>query len=80
MTDISFRYQVYYFDRTLALIVMRYIEPPHLILRKALIRGDRLSTLANDMADFMARNLFFTSALHLSGPEKRDKVGNSGDL
>ena len=53
----------------------RYIPPPHLILRKALIRGDRLSTLADDLSEFMARNLFFTSSLHLTGAAKRAKVG-----
>lgn len=52
-----------------------YIQPPHLILRKALIRGDALPTLADDLSEFMARNLFFTSSLHLTGPEKRAKVG-----
>ncbi len=74
--------QVFYFSKLLALIVMQYVPPPHLILRKALIRGDRLSSLAADLSEFMARNLFFTSSLHLTGPEKRAKVafwsGNHG--
>ena len=41
--------QVYYFSKLLALIVMLYVPPPHIILRKALIRGDTLSTLAADL-------------------------------
>ena len=41
--------QVYYFSKLLALIVMHYVPPPHIILRKALIRGDTLSTLASDL-------------------------------
>ena len=53
---------------------LRYIEPPHLILRKALIRGDVLPTVADDLAEFMAANLFHTSGFYLSGPEKREKV------
>ncbi len=60
----------------------RYIAPPHVILRKALIQGTTLPTLSADLAEFMARNLFFTSSLHLTGPEKRARVafwsGNHG--
>jgi 5-methylthioribose kinase len=55
-------------------LASRYIEEPHLILRKALIRGDRLSTMAHDLGVFIGRTLFFTSNLHLTGPEKREKV------
>lgn len=56
------------------MLASRYIEEPHLILRKALIRGDRLSTMAHDLGVFIGRTLFFTSNLHLTGPEKREKV------
>ncbi|KAL9689089.1 hypothetical protein QQ045_033520 [Rhodiola kirilowii] len=31
--------EVYHFDREMSLIGMRYLEPPHIILRKGLIAG-----------------------------------------
>jgi len=31
--------EVYHFDRTMSLFGMRYLEPPHIILRKGLIAG-----------------------------------------
>jgi 5-methylthioribose kinase len=49
------------------LIVMRYVQPPHLILRKQLIAGVRISSFASDVANFCARTLFYTSALAMEG-------------
>eukprot|EP00752_Nemacystus_decipiens_P005063 g4597.t1 len=67
--------EVYHADKTMATIVMRYIEPPHVILRLGLIKGLRYSTLAADMGTYLARTLFFSSALHLSGPEIKAEIG-----
>lgn len=66
--------EVYHFDRTNCLIAMRYIEPPHLILRKQLIQCVRLSTVAEDLGVFLAQTLFKSSGLHLSGGELRKNV------
>lgn len=49
--------------------------PPHIILRHGLIKGMRYSTLATDMGTYLARTLFFTSGLHLSGPQLKEAVG-----
>eukprot|EP00611_Tribonema_gayanum_P011956 TRINITY_DN2240_c0_g1_i2.p1 TRINITY_DN2240_c0_g1~~TRINITY_DN2240_c0_g1_i2.p1 ORF type:complete len:826 (-),score=232.08 TRINITY_DN2240_c0_g1_i2:415-2892(-) len=70
----QFTPEVYHFDPTLGALVMRYIEPPHIILRQGLIKGYTYSTLAADVATFLARTLFFTSALHLTAPELRQRV------
>ena len=46
---------------------MRFVEPPHLILRKHLIAGERITTFAAHVAQFSARTLFPTSLLALDG-------------
>jgi 5-methylthioribose kinase len=56
--------EVYHFDRTLSLMGMRYIEPPHIILRKGLVAGVEYPLLADHMSDYMANTLFFTSLLY----------------
>lgn len=58
--------EVYHFDRTMSVIGMRYIEPPHIILRKGLIAGVEYPLLAEHMAEFMANTLFYTSLLYLT--------------
>ena len=66
--------EVYHFDQTRCLIVMRYIEPPHLILRKLLIKGIKINTFAKDLGIFAAKTFFGNSLLALSGTEFRKKV------
>ncbi|CAH8255108.1 unnamed protein product [Arabidopsis lyrata] len=66
--------QVYHFDRTMALIGMRYLEPPHIILRKGLIAGIEYPFLADHMSDYMAKTLFFTSLLYHDTTEHRRAV------
>eukprot|EP01032_Pedospumella_encystans_P025258 gene25258-28555_t len=66
--------EVYHFDENKALIAMRFVEAPHLILRKALIRNDRITSFASDVGIFMAQTLFGTSALALDGGTLRSQV------
>lgn len=56
--------EVYHFDREMSVIGMRYLEPPHIILRKGLIAGIEYPFLAEHISGFMARTLFFTSLLY----------------
>lgn len=49
-------------------------EPPHVILRQGLIGGGRYKTLAADMGTYLARTLFFSSALHLSGSQMKAEI------
>lgn len=58
--------KVYHYDRNMSLIGMRYLEPPHIILRRGLISGIEYPLLAEHMSEFMARTLFFTSLLSLT--------------
>ncbi|KAI4295706.1 hypothetical protein L6164_035723 [Bauhinia variegata] len=73
--------EVYHFDRTMSLVAMRYLEPPHIILRKGLIAGLEYPLLAEHMADYMAKTLFFTSLLFRSTTEhKRDVAEFCGNV
>eukprot|EP01018_Ginkgo_biloba_P015446 Gb_34200 [translate_table: standard] len=66
--------EVYHFDHSMALIVMRYLEPPHIILRKGLIAGIEYPFLAEHMSDYMAKTLFHTSLLYCSTTEHKSAV------
>ncbi|GJT17851.1 methylthioribose kinase-like protein [Tanacetum coccineum] len=66
--------EVYHFDRTMSLIGMRYIEPPHIILRRGLIAGIEYPLLAEHMAEFMANTLFYTSLLYLTTTQHKNAV------
>ncbi|XP_021892328.1 methylthioribose kinase isoform X1 [Carica papaya] len=66
--------EVYHFDRTMSLTGMRYLEPPHIILRKGLIAGIEYPLLAEHMSDYMARTLFFTSLLYHTTTEHKRSV------
>lgn len=66
--------EVYHFDRTMCLIGMRYIEPPHIILRKGLIAGIEYPFLADHISEFMARTLFYSSLLYLTTTDHKSAV------
>lgn len=66
--------EVYHFDSSKAMIIMRFIEPPNIILRKALMAGHRYSTFAADIATFLAKTLFGTSFLAIEGGALRTRV------
>ncbi|CAO2814896.1 unnamed protein product [Amaranthus hypochondriacus] len=66
--------EVYHFDRNMSLIGMRYLEPPHIILRKGLIAGVEYPMLAEHMAEYMAHTLFYTSLLYTSTTEHKRGV------
>ncbi|MCT7373643.1 S-methyl-5-thioribose kinase [Chelativorans salis] len=61
---------VYYFDESQALTVMEYLSP-HIILRRALIQGQELPRIAEDLGLFMARTLFRGSDLHMETRERK---------
>lgn len=69
--------EVYYFDRDMSVIAMRYLKPPHIILRKGLIAGIEYPLLAQHMSEYMARTLFFTSLIHCSTKDYRNSVAES---
>ncbi|MEJ1158393.1 S-methyl-5-thioribose kinase [Prosthecomicrobium sp. N25] len=63
-----------HYDERLALIVMELLEP-HVIMRRGMIAGTRYPAFAAEIADFMARTLYFTSDLALTAAAKKDRVG-----
>lgn len=63
--------EVYHFDHKMSLIGMRYLEPPHIILRKGLIAGIEYPLLAEHMSEYMANTLFHTSLLYHSTTEHK---------
>ncbi|XP_021750830.1 methylthioribose kinase-like isoform X1 [Chenopodium quinoa] len=66
--------EVYHFDRNMSLIGMRYLEPPHIILRKGLIAGVEYPLLAEHMAEYMSKTLFYTSLLYTTTMEHKREV------
>ena len=70
----EFTPKVHHFSRPNGLIIMDYIPPPNIILRKGLINGIKYPTMANDLGEFLAKTLFFTSALKLTASEMRKQV------
>ena len=64
---------IYRFDPVLMLIVMELLEP-HIIMRRGMIQGIRYPRAATDMAEYMARTLFFTSDLGTNAAEKKTRV------
>ena len=65
---------ILHYDERLALIVMELLEP-HIILRQGMIAGTVYPRFVEDITDFVARTLFFTSDLALSAADKKELVG-----
>lgn len=65
--------KVIYYDPKLALTVMEDLSD-HIILRKGLIQRRRYPRLAEDIATFLARTLFFTSDYSLDPASKKELV------
>ncbi|MCO5551210.1 hypothetical protein L7F22_004709 [Adiantum nelumboides] len=66
--------ELYHFDRHMSIIIMQYLEPPHIILRKGLTKGIIYPCLADHMSEYMARTLFYTSLLAISTTTHRSAV------
>jgi 5-methylthioribose kinase len=65
---------IYFFSKPHGLMVMQYLPPPNIILRKGLIQGIRYPSMARDMGVFCAKTLFSTSGFCLSATELRTQV------
>jgi 5-methylthioribose kinase len=61
---------IYDTDDEMSLVIMEHLGQ-HQIMRKALVARQRLPHFADHISTFMARNLFFTSDLYLTGLEKK---------
>lgn len=65
--------EIIHYDFEQFLIVTERLHP-HVSLREGLAAGKRFPALAGQVADFLARTLFFTSDLGMAGSEKRERV------
>lgn len=64
---------VYRYDAELALTVMEDLSD-HVIMRKGLIEGGEYPRFAEDISEFMARTLFYTSDLAMNQQQKKERV------
>ena len=55
--------EVHLYDAPMSVIVMRYLEPPHIILRGGIIAGTVYPKLAAHVGEYLATTLFGSSAL-----------------
>jgi 5-methylthioribose kinase len=69
---------VHYFDEVQSIIVMDYLSP-HIILRRALIAGQELPKIAEDLGKFLARSLFRGSDLAMETRAKKADVALFSD-
>lgn len=63
--------EVYDHDQEMSLVVMEHLGQ-HEIMRKPLVRRQRFPKFADHISTFMARTLFYTSDLYLTGVEKKE--------
>lgn len=66
--------EVYYFDKTQAMIVMEYLSP-HIILRNKLIAGEKVAGLGEFCGKHCARIAFRGSELSMQSARKKADVG-----
>lgn len=62
---------MFHYSPQMALIVMEYLAPPHVMLRTGLIAGELYPELGAHMASFLARTLFHTSLYALDTAQHR---------
>ena len=75
--------EVYIYDPTMATIVMRYLEPPHIILRGGIIEGKLYPKLAEHVGEYLATTLYKSSALSVGGAalrRARQAFGQNEDM
>ena len=64
----------YEFNETMALLVMEFLDAPHIILRKGLIAQTKYNDIGHVMGRFVARTCYFSSGLYLKADELREKM------
>ena len=75
--------EVYIYDPTMAVIVMRYLEPPHIILRGGIIEGKVYPRLAEHVGEYLATTLYKSSAFAVGGAglrRARQTFGQNEDM
>ena len=65
---------IYHVDESMALIAMEFLTP-HTVLRSGFIGAHRYPRVGAHLGLFLARTLFNTSGLRLSGSTKKERMG-----
>lgn len=63
--------EVYHYDDEMSLVIMEYLGA-HEVMRKPLVACKRFNNFVDHISTFLARTLFFTSDLYLTGIEKKE--------
>ena len=63
--------EVYHFDNEMSLVVMEDLSALD-VMRRPLVARKRFPHFADHISTFLARTLFFTSDLYLTGLEKKE--------
>ncbi len=70
--------QIFHFDAAQAIIVMEFLSP-HIILRRALIEGQRLPKIGRDLGLFAARTLFRGSDFAMTARKRKEDLALFAD-
>lgn len=70
--------RVFHFDAAQAIIVMEFLSP-HVILRRALINGQKLPKIGRDLGLFAARTLFRGSDLAMTARHRKEDLALFAD-
>jgi 5-methylthioribose kinase len=71
--------RVYKFDRTMCMIAMQYLAPPHVVLRYGFLDGAVYPKLPHQAAEFLACSLFRSSLLKLDSREFWERAARFGN-
>lgn len=63
--------QVYHYDDEMSLVIMEYLGE-HAVMRKPLVARKRFPYFVDHISTFLARTLFFTADLYLTGQQKKE--------
>jgi len=66
--------KVYYADEDMSLVIMQNLSD-EIIMRKGLIDRVYYPHFAEDISEFLAKSLFYSSSLYLSSSQKRELIG-----
>lgn len=66
--------KVYYADEDMSLVIMQNLSD-EIIMRKGLIDRVYYPRFVEDISDFLAKSLFYSSSLYLSSSQKRELIG-----
>ena len=66
--------KVYYADEDMSLVIMQNLSD-EIIMRKGLIDRVYYPNFVEDISEFLAKSLFYSSSLYLSSSQKRELIG-----